>query len=38
MPSKSPPRKHGAIITGIGYDAPEILPTQASLRARRATC
>ena len=33
---ESPPRKHGAIFTGIGYDAPEILPTQASLeRAAR---
>ena len=33
---ESPPRKHGAILTGIGYDAPEILPTQASLeRAAR---
>ena len=31
-----PPQKHGAILTGIGYDAPEILPTQASLeRAAR---
>ena len=33
---ESPPQKHGAIWTGIGYDAPEILPTQASLeRAAR---
>src|SRR3954464_3578182 len=33
---ESPPRKHGAIFTGIGYDDPEILPTQASLeRAAR---
>jgi pyruvate dehydrogenase (quinone) len=28
---ESPPRKHGAIFTGIGYEAPEIVPTQASL-------
>jgi pyruvate dehydrogenase (quinone) len=33
---KSPPQKHGAIWTGIGYDAPDILPTQATLeRAAR---
>jgi pyruvate dehydrogenase (quinone) len=33
---ESPPQKHGAIWTGIGYEAPEILPTQASLeRAAR---
>ena len=33
---ESPPQKHGAIWTGIGYDAPEILPTQAELeRAAR---
>ncbi len=31
-----PPQKHGAIWTGIGYDAPEILPTQGTLeRAAR---
>jgi pyruvate dehydrogenase (quinone) len=31
-----PPQKHGAIWTGIGYEAPEILPTQATLeRAAR---
>src|SRR5439155_25283015 len=33
---EAPPQKHGAIFTGIGYDAPDILPTQASLeRAAR---
>src|SRR6185369_11707825 len=33
---ESPPQRHGAIFTGIGYEAPEILPTQASLeRAAR---
>ena len=33
---ESPPRRHGAIFTGVGYEAPEILPTQASLeRAAR---
>jgi pyruvate dehydrogenase (quinone) len=33
---ESPPQKHGAILTGIGYDEPEIMPTQATLeRAAR---
>ncbi|MGE3783560.1 MAG: thiamine pyrophosphate-binding protein, partial [Alphaproteobacteria bacterium] len=32
----SPPQKHGAIFTGIGNEAPEVLPTRASLeRAAR---
>ena len=32
----APPRRHGAILTGTGYEAPEVLPTQASLeRAAR---
>ncbi|MGE5270671.1 MAG: thiamine pyrophosphate-requiring protein [Thiohalocapsa sp.] len=32
----SPPQKHGAILTGIGYDEPEVMPSQAALdRAAR---
>jgi pyruvate dehydrogenase (quinone) len=33
---ESPPQKHGAILTGIGYEAPEVLPAQKDLeRAAR---
>jgi pyruvate dehydrogenase (quinone) len=33
---ESPPQKHGAILTGIGYDAPEIVPAEKELdRAAR---
>ena len=33
---QSPPQKHGAILTGIGYSAPEIIPAKADLeRAAR---
>lgn len=34
---ESPPQKHGAILTGIGYDPPEVMPAKATLeRAARA--
>jgi pyruvate dehydrogenase (quinone) len=33
---ESPPQKHGAILTGIGYEAPEVIPAQKDLeRAAR---
>src|SRR5437868_5825299 len=33
---ESPPQKHGAILTGVGYEAPEVLPAQKDLeRAAR---
>jgi pyruvate dehydrogenase (quinone) len=33
---ESPPQKHGAILTGVGYEAPEVLPAQIDLeRAAR---
>ncbi|HTV88384.1 MAG TPA: thiamine pyrophosphate-requiring protein [Stellaceae bacterium] len=33
---EAPPRAHGAILTGMGYDAPEIMPRQETLeRAAR---
>jgi pyruvate dehydrogenase (quinone) len=33
---ESPPQKHGAILTGIGYEAPEVLPAMKDLeRAAR---
>jgi pyruvate dehydrogenase (quinone) len=28
---ESPPQKHGAILTGIGYEAPEVTPAQKTL-------
>ena len=33
---ESPPQKHGAILTGIGYEAPDVIPAQKELdRAAR---
>src|SRR5438477_13020206 len=33
---ESPPQKHGAILTGIGYEAPEVIPAMKDLeRAAR---
>src|ERR1700748_3653833 len=33
---ESPPQKHGTILTGIGYDAPDVVPAQKDLeRAAR---
>src|SRR5437763_356848 len=33
----SPPQKHGAILTGVGYEAPEVTPAKKDLeRAARA--
>jgi pyruvate dehydrogenase (quinone) len=28
---ETPPHRHGAIMTGVGYEAPEVLPTQEEL-------
>lgn len=28
----SPPRKHGCVYTGVGYEPPEVVPTEAQLR------
>lgn len=32
MPYEDPPRKHGAVQTGVGYSAPVVVPREADLR------
>ena len=35
LPMEQPPRKHGAVLSGVGWTAPRVVPTEPDLRQER---